>query len=155
MVKAIIFLKNFLKSIVKSIISKKKYEYYCFNYYDFWSILFNYVQFVTDYGQLWWIIGNFGWFLWFFGPLKCIFGENLVNYMSLVINFGICFYNFFWKIVFSSQGFTQSFLEADCQGNYFLNYYFRWFGQARFWVKSRSKPGPRGQGSLKGLDSSL
>ena len=40
---------------------------------------------LADYGHLWSIIGNFGFFLLlFFGPIKCIFGNLLVNYMSLV-----------------------------------------------------------------------
>jgi hypothetical protein len=46
-------------------------------------------------------------------------------------------------------------LEVNCQVNYFLNYCMIWLGQARFWVKSKSKPRLRGRGSVKGLDSRL
>ena len=95
--------------------------------------------------------------------------EILVNYMSILKYFRSFVSQFFYKNCFiksiicsifigskmSRQLFTQLLLEVKCQGNYFLNYYFKWFSQVQFWVESRSKPRLPGRGSVKGLDSSL
>ena len=83
--------KIFLKSIVKSnICNKKKLIFYgqLLHFLVNFSQLCSFFSIISNYGQLLSIIGNFGNFLFFFGPLKCIFGNFLVNYTSLVNNFG-------------------------------------------------------------------
>ena len=116
---------------------------------QFLSIICNW----ADYGQLWSIIGSSSLFKFFFSKSWCIFGD----FFQLYVNSWVIFEKkkksqCFIMDLLSFQWFTQLLLEVNCQVNNFLNYYMKWLGRARFWVKSRSKPRLRGWGSVKGLD---
>ena len=99
---------------------------------------------MVNFVRLWWIFGQLELMLVYFRSFFVVvhLGVILVNFWSIIRQFisnWTDFSPFFLKIVLSSPLFTQLLLEVNCPGNYFLNYYLRWFGQGRFWVKSRSK----------------
>ena len=130
----------------------------------FWLIM-------AKIGQLWsnMINQRYCWFISvvFFVHLSVFLVKFWSNICQFLCNFSKFFFlSFFSKNCFvksiiysiiigsqmSRQLFAQILLEFKYQGNYFLNYYLTLFSHIRFWVKSRSKPRLRGQGSVKGLD---